>query len=89
MARVATTWLMAASLLTLTAWADAQEVAPAKNARPELQKRLQPTPGAPLRTGKKAEAIPGAATPRASRVPVKPLLRLDEKGIGLGCAEPS
>ena len=88
MARVATTWLLAASQLTLTAWADAQEVAPARSARPEVQKQVQSTPGAPLRTRKKADALPGDATPRASRVPVKPLLLFDEKGIGLGCAEP-
>lgn len=89
MGRVAAKLLMAGSLLALTAWAGAGESAPVKTAQPALQEGLLPAPGAPLRTGQKAAGKPDHKTPRASRVPVKPLLLLDEKNLGLGCAQPS
>lgn len=81
--------LMAGSLLTLAPWAGAQEVAPSKIVRPVPQTGLPPAPSPPPRAGQQANGKPGYQTPRASRVPVKPLLQLDEKNLGLGCAQPS
>lgn len=88
MARVVAMLLMVGFLLAPTAWAVAGETAPSKMVRPVPQTGLQPAPGASLRPGQKADGKAGAATPRASRVPTKPLLLLDEKSLGLGCAQP-
>lgn len=42
---------------------------------------------APSRSGAKAAAPTTHAAPKASRAPVKPILLLDEKNLGLGCAQ--
>ena len=77
--------LMTSALLSMAIGASAQELPSPKSAARAIQESLESVPDA---SGLNTSSKPKKTAPRASRAPTKPMLLLDEKNLGLGCAQP-
>lgn len=77
--------LMTSALLSMANGAGAQEIPSPKSTPKAIQESLKSVPDS---SGLNTSGKPGKAAPRASRAPTKPMLLLDEKNLGLGCAQP-
>lgn len=81
--------LMVSCLFSVGAWAAAAENPQSPPEMEAAEKALKPAPDDPRPSRLKALERKRNVAPRASRAPSKPLLpQLDEKNLGLGCAQP-
>ncbi len=81
--------LMASGLFSVGTWAAAAENPQPPSAMKAAEKALKPAPDNPTAPRLKTLERQRNVAPKASRAPPKPVLpQLDEKSLGLGCAQP-